>query len=63
MDISEGHLIALEKQLLENNNIEFINLEPGKGTSFCSLLKILNNLMKIKLNINFFLGENERQQF
>tara|TARA_B100000212_G_C27292849_1_gene498060 strand:+ start:630 stop:779 length:150 start_codon:yes stop_codon:yes gene_type:complete len=38
-DIAKGYLIALEKQLLENNNIEFINFDAGKCTSILALIR------------------------
>ena len=58
MDIAEGHVMALEKQLLENNNIEFINLGTGKGTSVLELVKSFQ--IENKINIPYTFTERRK---
>jgi len=49
MDIAEGHVMALEKQLSEKNNISFINLGTAKGTSVLELVKAFQSENKIDI--------------
>ena len=53
MDLAEGHIKALE--YLENNEPQILNLNigTGKGTSVLSLIKIFENVNKVKINYEF----------
>ena len=53
MDLAEGHIKALE--YLENNEPQFLNLNlgTGKGTSVLGLIKIFENVNKVKINYEF----------
>ena len=55
---SGKHVMALEKQLLENNNIEFINLGTGKGTSVLELVKSFQ--IENKINIPYTFTERRK---
>ena len=53
MDLAEGHIKSLE--YLENNEPQFLNLNlgTGKGTSVLGLIKIFENVNKVKINYEF----------
>ena len=53
MDLAEGHIKALE--YLENNEPQILNLNlgTGKGTSVLGLIKIFENVNKVKINYEF----------
>jgi len=53
MDLAEGHIKALE--YLENNEPQTLNLNigTGKGTSVLGLIRIFENVNKVKINYEF----------
>ena len=53
MDLAEGHIKALE--YLENNKPQILNLNigTGKGTSVLGLIRIFENVNKVKINYEF----------
>ena len=53
MDLAEGHIKALE--YLENNGPQILNLNLGTGigTSVLGLLRIFENVNKVKINYEF----------
>ena len=53
MDLAEGHIKALE--YLENNEPQILNINigTGKGTSVLGLIKIFENVNKVKINYEF----------
>ena len=53
MDLAEGHIKALE--YLENNEPQILNLNigTGKGTSVLGLIRIFENVNKVKINYEF----------
>ena len=53
MDLAEGHIKALE--YLEDNEPQILNLNigTGKGTSVLGLIKIFENVNKVKINYEF----------
>ena len=53
MDLAEGHIKALE--YLENNEPQVLNINigTGKGTSVLGLIKIFENVNKVKINYEF----------
>ncbi len=53
MDLAEGHIMALEKQLVNKSEILFINLGTSKGTSVLDLVNTFQNVNKIKIPFVF----------
>ncbi len=53
MDLAEGHVKALE--YLENNQPQILNLNigTGQGTSVLGLIRIFENVNKVKINYEF----------
>ena len=61
MDLSEGHLSALNYLLKEKPQILTINLGTGRGTSVLELIKTFENINEIKIPYRFVkrrLGDN-----
>ena len=49
MDLAESHILAINKLYNTNINYDFINIGLGKGTSVLQLIKVFEDINKVKV--------------